>query len=93
MATYKGAVCKCCKIVLRKVTVRAADNVLYLYCLFLALAVEVLRALAARVIGMRFSFLNAVLYGALPRALLTGLWALLFMTIFKPLLKRQVDNL
>ena len=67
--------------------------ILGLYCLFLALAVEVLRALAARVIGMRFSFLNAVLYGALPRALLTSLWVLLFMTIFKPLLKRQVDNL
>lgn len=65
--------------------------ILGLYCLLLALAVEVLRALAALAIGMRFSFANEVLYGALPRALLTGLWALLFMTIFKPLLKRQVD--
>ena len=65
---------------------------LCLYCLLLALAVEVLRALAARIIGMRFSFLDAVLYGALPRALLTGLWALLFMAVFKPLLKRQVDT-
>ncbi len=62
------------------------------YCLLLALAVEVLRALVARVIGMRFSFLDAVLYGALPRALLTGLWALLFMALFKPLLRRQVDT-
>ena len=66
--------------------------ILGLYCLLLALAVEVLRALAARIIGMRFSFLDAVLYGALPRALLTGLWALLFMAVFKPLLKRQVDT-
>ncbi len=65
--------------------------ILGLYCALLALAAEVLRALAAWVIGMRFGFLNAVLYGALPRALLTGLWALIFMAIFKPLLKRQVD--
>ena len=65
--------------------------ILGLYCALLALAAEVLRALAAWVIGMRFGFLSAVLYGALPRALLTGLWALIFMAIFKPLLKRQVD--
>ena len=65
--------------------------ILGLYCALLALAAEVLRALAAWVIGMRFGFLNAMLYGALPRALLTGLWALIFMAIFKPLLKRQVD--
>ena len=65
--------------------------ILGLYCLLLAITVEVLRALAARIIGMRFSFLDAVLYGALPRALLTGLWALLFMAVFKPWLKRQVD--
>ena len=65
--------------------------ILGLYCLLLALVLEIVRALAALAIGMRFSFMNEVLYGALPRALLTGLWALLFMTIFKPLLKRQVD--
>ena len=65
--------------------------ILGLYCLLLALAVEVLRALAALAIGMRFSLPNEVLYGALPRSMLTGLWALLFMAIFKPLLKRQVD--
>ena len=65
--------------------------ILGFYCLVLALAVEILRALAAWVIGMRFSFLNAVLYGALPRAMLTGLWALAYMQLFKPLLKRQVD--
>ena len=65
--------------------------ILGLYCLLLALAVEVLRALAAWVVGMRFSFANAVLYGALPRAMLTGLWALAYMQVFKPLLKRQVD--
>jgi len=28
---------------------------------------------------------------ALPRALLTGLWALAGMALYKPLLKRQVD--
>lgn len=66
--------------------------VLGLYCMLLAFALEIARALASWVIGMRFGFANAVLYGALPRALLTGLWALLGMTIFKPLLKRQVDN-
>ena len=66
--------------------------VLGLYCMLLAFALEIVRALASWVIGMRFGFANAVLYGALPRALLTGLWALLGMTIFKPLLKRQVDN-
>ncbi len=60
--------------------------------MLLAFALEIVRALASWVIGMRFSFANAVLYGALPRALLTGLWALFGMTIFKPLLKRQVDN-
>ena len=65
--------------------------VLGLYAMFLAFAVEVMRALAAWVIGMRFGFLNVVLYGALPRAALTGLWALGYMALFKPLLKRQVD--
>ena len=65
--------------------------ILGLYCLILAFAVEIMRALGAWVIGLRFGFMNAALYGALPRALLTGLWALLFMAIFKPLLKRQVD--
>ena len=66
--------------------------ILGLYCMLLAFALEIVRALASWVIGMRFGFANAVLYGALPRALLTGLWALFGMTIFKPLLKRQVDN-
>ncbi len=65
--------------------------ILGLYCLILAFGVELMRALAAWVIGMRFGFLNALVYGALPRALLTSLWALLFMALFKPLLKRQVD--
>ncbi len=65
--------------------------VLGLYCVLLALAVEMLRACAAWVIGMRFSFADAALYGALPRALLTSLWTLAFMAVFKPLLKRQVD--
>ena len=65
--------------------------ILGLYCVILALVLEILRALGAWVIGMRFGFVNEMLYGALPRALLTGLWALLFMAIFKPLLKRQVD--
>ena len=58
----------------------------------LAFALEIVRALASWVIGMRFGFVNAVLYGALPRALLTGLWALIGMALLKPLLKRQVDN-
>ncbi len=65
--------------------------ILGLYCAILALGVEMLRALASYVIGMRFSFWNAALYGALPRALLTGLWALGYMALFRPLLKRQVD--
>lgn len=64
---------------------------LWLYSAALAMAVEMLRAMVAWVIGMRFSFLNAMLYGALPRAVLTGLWALGYMALFKPLLKRQVD--
>ena len=65
--------------------------VLGLFFLILAFAVELLRALAAWVIGMRFGFVNAVLYGMLPRALLTSLWALAFLVLFRPLLKRQVD--
>ncbi len=65
--------------------------ILGFYCLVLAFAVELMRASAAWVIGMRFGFASALLYGALPRALLTSLWALLFMALFKPLLKRQVD--
>ena len=65
--------------------------ILGIYCMLLAFAVEILRAAAAWIIGMRFGFLNAVLYGALPRALLTGMWALAYMAFFKPLLKRQVD--
>lgn len=65
--------------------------ILGLYCAVLAFAVEFLRALAAWVIGMRFAFWMEMLYGALPRALLTGLWALVGMALYKPLLKRQVD--
>ena len=66
--------------------------ILGLYCCLLAFCLEFLRALAAYVIGMRFGFVSALLYGAMPRAILTGLWALMFMSIFKPLLKRQVDG-
>ena len=65
--------------------------ILGLYCAVLAFAVEFLRALAAWVIGMRFAYWMEMLYGALPRALLTGLWALAGMALYKPLLKRQVD--
>lgn len=65
--------------------------ILLLYCAMLAFALETLRALAAYAVGMRFGWLNALLYGALPRAMLTGLWALGAMALFKPLLKRQVD--
>ena len=65
--------------------------ILGLYCAVLAFAVDFLRALAAWVIGMRFAFWMEMLYGALPRALLTGLWALAGMALYKPLLKRQVD--
>lgn len=65
--------------------------ILGLYCLVLAFVLEIMRALVAWVIGMRFGFVNTILYGSLPRALLTGLWALMFMAIFKPILKRQVD--
>ena len=65
--------------------------ILGLYCGALAFMVELLRALAAWVIGMRFAFWTEMLYGALPRALLTGLWALAGMALFKPLLRRQVD--
>ena len=65
--------------------------ILGLYCFLLALSVELMRALVSWVIGMRFGFVNAILYGMLPRALLTALWALLGMALLKPLLKRQVD--
>ena len=65
--------------------------ILGLFVLILAFAVELLRAVAAWIVGMRFAFVNAVLYGMLPRALLTSLWALAFMALFRPLLKRQVD--
>ena len=61
------------------------------YCMILAFALELARALIAYVIGMRFDLMNAMLYGVLPRALLTGAWALGYMALFKPLLKRQVD--
>ncbi len=65
--------------------------ILWLYCSALAFAVEFMRALAAWIIGMRFSLWNGMLYGALPRGLLTGLWAMLGMALYRPLLKRQVD--
>ena len=87
------ALCLLAAVVYEKLP-RSSDTkplILGLYCLILALAVEIMRALAAWVIGMRFGFAEAVLYGALPRALLTGLWALMYMAIFRPLLKRQVD--
>lgn len=62
--------------------------------LFAALAflLEAARALAAYVIGMRFSVFGALVYGAFPRAILTGLWGLLFLALFRPLLKGQVDS-
>lgn len=65
--------------------------VLLLYCVSLAFVLELMRALTAWIIGMRFGFVNAMVYGALPRSLLTGLWALGIMELFKPVLKRQVD--
>jgi uncharacterized membrane protein YeiH len=65
--------------------------VLLLYCVSLAFVLELMRALTAWIIGMRFGFVNAMVYGALPRSLLTGLWALGIMALFKPVLKRQVD--
>ena len=65
--------------------------ILGLYFAFLTFGVELLRACISWIIGMRFGFLNAILYGMLPRALLTGLWGLLYMSLFKPLLRRQVD--
>ena len=65
--------------------------VLGLYFAILAFGVELMRALVSKVIGMRFDLLNALLYGMLPRSLLTGLWGMLWMVLFKPLLKRQVD--
>lgn len=65
--------------------------ILLLYCLVLSFCLELMRALAAWVIGMRFGFVNALLYGALPRAMLTSVWALALMGIYKPILKRQVD--
>ena len=93
MVGLTSALCLLAAVVYEKLP-RDSDTkplILGLYCLLLALAVEILRALVAWVVGMRFSFLNAVLYGALPRAMLTGLWALAYMRLFKPLLKRQVD--
>lgn len=65
--------------------------ILGLYYMVLAFGVEFMRALVSWVIGMRFGFLNAMLYGMLPRALLTGVWALIGTFLFKPILKRQVD--
>ena len=65
--------------------------ILGLYCMVLAFGVEFMRAIVSRIIGMRFSFVNAILHGMLPRALLTGIWALAGIFLFKPMLKRQVD--
>ena len=65
--------------------------ILGLYVMALAFLLETMRASVAWIIGMRFDFLNAAIYGALPRALLTSLWALAFISVLKPLLKRQVD--
>ena len=65
--------------------------ILGLYCMLLAFCLEAARALVSWVIGMRFSILYSLIYGALPRALLTGSWALIYMACLKPLLKRQVD--
>lgn len=65
--------------------------ILWLYCSVLAVGLEFLRAMAAWIIGMRFSLWNSMLYGALPRGMLTGIWAMIGMALYKPLLKRQVD--
>ena len=67
--------------------------ILFLYYSLLASFVEIMRALVAIIIGMRFSFLNSILYGVVPRAILTGLIALTFVAFFKPLFKRQVDTI
>ena len=65
--------------------------ILCLYCASLAFLVEFLRAFLSWIIGMRFGFLNVMLYGMLPRALLTGIWFILYTAFLKPILKRQVD--
>ena len=65
--------------------------ILGLYVMALAFLLEAMRASVAWIIGMRFDYLNTVIYGALPRALLTSLWALAIISVLKPLLKRQVD--
>ena len=67
--------------------------ILFLYYSALASFVEIMRALVSIIIGMRFSFINSVLYGVIPRAAITGLIALAFVAFFKPLFKRQVDTI
>lgn len=87
------ALCLLAAVLFRGI-IRDRDSKLYLVtpCFAgMALGVELVRALAAWAIGMRFGFVNALLYGMLPRAALTGLWGLLFTAIFRPLLKGQVD--
>ena len=75
-------------IILKKNTVK--PYVLFLFLTALALGYELLLALLAWVLGGRVS-LYGLLYGALPRALLTGGAGLLLKKAFRPLLKGQVD--
>jgi|GEM_PF-1779376 len=93
MIGLTSALCLAAAVLFRGV-IRDRDSKLFLVvpCFALmALGVELIRALAAWGIGMRFGFVNALLYGMLPRAALTGLWGLLFTALFRPLLKGQVD--
>ena len=73
---------------LKKNTVK--PYVLFLFLTALALGYELLLALLAWVLGGHVS-LYGLLYGALPRALLTGGAGLLLKKAFRPLLKGQVD--
>lgn len=65
--------------------------VLFLLFCALAFAYEGVQALCGWILGGRVS-LYALLYGAVPRALLTGAVGMLLKRMCRPLLKGQVDN-
>lgn len=94
MVGLTPALCLLAAAALHRVLMENQPKPLLLFLLFTALAflVELLLGSLSWLIGMRFAFGATMVYGALPRAILTGLWTMAFMWLFRRVRKGQVDR-